>query len=115
MDNREVRIRKKVYDIEKYNKVIDREFTEFTEPLLEDNTDTIEEFFRLYEKLFFTIPIEGQTNSHKYILTRSSELTDFEKNTEDIQPLLDEIADLRENLLNANNQIIELQNQLATR
>ena len=114
MDNREIRIQKKVYDVDKYNKVIDREFTEFTEPLPEDDTDTVEELFRLYEKLYFTIPIEGELNSHQYILRRSSELTDFEKNTEDIQPLLDEIADLRSNLLNANTQIIELQNQLAT-
>lgn len=111
----EVRFKKDVFDLNKYNKVIDRSFNEFADDPPEQDTDTVQELFRLYEKLFFTIPIEGENNSHQYILKRSSELTDFEKNTEDIQPLLDEIANLRANLLEANKEIIELQNQLASK
>jgi hypothetical protein len=41
-------------------------------------------------------------------------LTDFEKNTQDIQPLLDEIAILREQLLSANEEIFELTNTIRT-
>jgi len=114
MDRKQIQLNKNVYNSERYNKIIDREFQEFIEPVIEDDPDTVGELFRLYEKLFFTIPIEGEVNSHKYILRRSSELTDFEKNTDDIQPLLDEIADLRRELLTANEEIINLQNQLAT-
>lgn len=109
----EIRLKKDVFNSEKYNKVIDRSFNEFIDPTPEQDTDTVEELFRLYEKLFFTIPINGDINSHEYILKRSSEIADFEKTTEDIQPLLDEIADLRRNLLESNEEIIQLQNQLA--
>lgn len=109
----EIRLKKDVFNSEKYNKVIDRSFNEFVDPTPEQDTDTVEELFRLYEKLFFTIPINGDINSHEYILKRSSEIADFEKTTEDIQPLLDEIADLRRNLLESNEEIIQLQNQLA--
>ena len=38
---------------------------------------------------------------------------DFEKDTEDIQPLLDEIAQLRNQNLEQAGQIIELQTQIA--
>ena len=114
MANKQIRIEKNVYNNQRYAKVIDREFNQFTEPDPTDDPDTVQELFRLYEKLFYTIPIEGEINSHQYILQRSSELTDFEKNTDDIQPLLDEIADLRRDLLSANQTVIELQNQLAS-
>ena len=40
---------------------------------------------------------------------------DFDKDTEDIQPLLDEIAQLRNQNLEQANQIIELQTQIAER
>ena len=110
MAREKVRIQKESYRSDQFNNLVDREFKTFIKPAIEIDTDTIEEFFRLYDKLFFTIPIEGEINSHQYILQRSSELTDFEKTTEDIQPLLDEIAQLRQQLLDANQQIFELEN-----
>lgn len=54
-------------------------------------------------------------NSHAYIIKRSSELVDFDKDTEDIQPLLDEIAQLRNQNLEQANEIIDLQTQIAAR
>lgn len=110
MARERVRIQKESYRSDQFNNLVDRKFKTFIKPAIEIDTDTIEEFFRLYDKLFFTIPIEGEINSHQYILQRSSELTDFEKTTEDIQPLLDEIAQLRQQLLDANQQIFELEN-----
>lgn len=110
--SKEIRIKKTVFDKGDFISVVDRSFTSFVEPEQVIETDTVEELFRLYEKLYFSIPKEGETNSHRYILERSSELVDFEKNTEDIQPLLDEIAQLRVQLLNANQQIFELQAQI---
>lgn len=110
--SKEIRIKKTVFDKRDFISVVDRSFTSFVEPEQVIETDTVEELFRLYEKLYFSIPKEGETNSHRYILERSSELVDFEKNTEDIQPLLNEIAQLRVQLLNANQQIFELQSQI---
>jgi len=74
---------------------------------------SVEEFFVEYDRLFYDIPPEGEVDSHRFLITRSSELVDFEKDTEDIQPLLDEIAQLRNQNLEQAGQIIELQTQIA--
>lgn len=109
MGKERVRIQKQLFRSDQFNTLIDREFKTFIKPVQEIDTDTVEELFRLYDKLYFNIPIEGEINSHQYLLRKSSELTEFDKSTEDIQPLLDEIAQLRQQLLNANQQIFELE------
>lgn len=109
MAKERVRIRKQSYRSDQFNNLVNREFNTYTKPEVVVDTDTIEELFRLYDKLFFTIPIEGEQNSHQYLLQKSSELTDLEKTTEDLQPLLDEIAQLRQQLLEANQQLFELE------
>ena len=53
--------------------------------------------------------MEGENNSHQFLLKKSSELTKLEQTSEDIQPLLTEIAQLRQQLLDANKQIFELE------
>jgi hypothetical protein len=105
----DVQIQKTVFNSTEFGKVINRNFTTFIQPVPEEDTDTVDELFRLYEKLYFVIDIEGETNSHEYLIRRSSELVNFEANTEEIQPLLDEIAQLREQLLQANQQILDLE------
>lgn len=105
----DVQIQKTVFNSTEFGKVVDRNFSTFTQPVPEEDTDTVEEFFRLYEKLYYVITPTGETDSHEYLIKKSSELVDFEKNTEDIQPLLDEIAQLREQLLQANQQILDLE------
>ena len=110
MAKERIRIQKEVYRSDQFNNLVDRQFNTFTKPVEEVDTDTVEEFFRLYDKLYYTIPIEGDENSHQYLLQKSSELTDFEKTTEDIQPLLDEIAQLRQQNLELNQQIFEAEN-----
>ena len=110
---RDIQIKNKVYAKDKLDKVVDRDFTFFVpEEALEDEI-TLDEFFAAYENLYFEIPIKGDSDSHQYLANRSSELTGFEKDTTDIQPLLDEIANLRQELLNSQEQIIELRQQEA--
>lgn len=104
-----VKVQKTVYNSIQFGKVIDSTFSTFTQPVPVEDTDTVDELFRLYEKLYFVIDIQGETNSHEYLIKKSSELVNFERSTEDIQPLLDEIAQLREQLLQANQQILELE------
>lgn len=110
MAKERVRIQKEVYRSDQFNNLVDRQFNTFTKPVEEVDTDTVEELFRLYDKLYYSIPVEGEENSHQYLLQKSSELTDFEKTTEDIQPLLDEIAQLRQQNLELNQQIFEAEN-----
>ena len=105
----DIRIQKTVYSTPEFTKIVDTSFKTFTQPVPEEDLDTPEEFFRLYEKLYYVIDIEGETNSHQYLVNKSSELLNFDAVTEDIQPLLDEIAQLREQLLSANEQILTLE------
>jgi hypothetical protein len=104
-----VEIRKTVLGTDNFNKVIDNSFKTFTQPVPEEDPDTPEELFRLYEKLYYSIDVTGETDSHEYLIKKSSELVNFDRVTEDIQPLLDEIADLRGQNLALNQQLIDLE------
>lgn len=105
----DIKVQKTVFNNTEFNRVVNRNFTTFTQPVIEEDPDTVEELFRLYEKLYLVIDIEGEINSHEYLVRRSSELVTFEANTEEIQPLLDEIAQLREQNLLLNQQILDLE------
>jgi hypothetical protein len=104
-----IKVKKTVYSKDDFEKAVDRSFTSFVEDTIEEDRDTGEELFRLYEKLYYEIPIEGSLNSHEYIVKKSSILANIEKDLSDIQPLLDEITQLREQLLLANQLLIEAQ------
>lgn len=103
-----VNLVKKVFNKDKYNQIIDVNFHQFvieqpTTSSVITNND-IEEFFKTYEKIFYSIPQEGELNSHKYLINKSSEYLGIISNI-DIQPLLDEITELRNELLQANTTI----------
>jgi len=108
-----IKIQKTVYKKDSFGKVIDREFKSFVSDTEVNEVKTIQQFFRDYEDLYLDIPIEGEGNSHRYLVDRSSELLDLKDNLLDIQPLLDEIAELREQLLEANTKNIDLEIELA--
>ncbi len=108
----DIEIRKTVYNKTEFSRVIDKSFKTYTQPVPEEDLDTPEELFRLYDKLYFVIDVEGEENSHEYLIRKSSELVTYDKNTEDIQPLLDEIAQLRVQLLQANQQILTLETKV---
>ena len=106
-----IRAKKKVYKKDDFEKAVDTSFNTFVDPVIQEDTDTVEEFFRLYEKLFYDIPIEGPNRSHEFLIKKSSELIQITENTDDIQPLLDEITNLREQLLLINQELIETQTE----
>jgi hypothetical protein len=109
---KEVTIQKTVFSTVDFNKVINSTFSTFTQPVPEEDRDTPEELFRLYEKLYYSIDVMGDTNSHEYLVMKSSELLTFDRVTEDIQPLLDEIAQLRQENLGLNQQILTLETKI---
>lgn len=109
--DKEINLHKSVLSKDEFDKVVDSSFTTFVDPTPEEDTDTVEEFFRLYSKLYYEIPIEGATNSHQYLLQESSKLVNLEKDLTDVQPLLDEITELRERLLVVNQEKIEIQTE----
>lgn len=104
-----IQIQKTVYNKEEVGKVLDRNFNTFKTTAEETNSITVQEFFDNYEELYYEIPVEGDINSHTYLVKKSSELLNIQTTNEDIQPLLDEISQLREQLLIANKQILDLQ------
>ena len=75
---------------------------------------TVGDFFSVYNNLFFLIPKEGP-NSHTTLIEESTEFVDYKANQLEIQALLDEIAELREqnlqltidigNITNAQSEI----------
>ena len=106
----EIKIQKTVFNKDQFDKVVDRSFKTFVQPEPVEEQTSIEEFFNLYEQLYFEIPVEGELNSHRVLVEKSSELVEFEKNTEDIQPLLEEISTLREQILDFQQQLIAANN-----
>jgi hypothetical protein len=102
---------KTVYNPTQYEKVVDRKFHTFKKPSTEKDTDTIEELFRLYDKLYYEIEGEGAIFSHRYLVDKSSKFLNDDVQNDLIVPLLDEISSLRTKLLEANSQILTLTNQ----
>ena len=111
--DKKVHIQKTVLDRTGFKDFIDNKFNFFKEPEPVVDPDTVEELFRLYDKLYMQIPIDTDQQSHKYLVEQSSELYQVDKQLESIQPLLDEVASLRGQLLEANRQILELEAKLA--
>jgi hypothetical protein len=107
-----VKLQKTVKEKDDLKKVISSTFTTFVQPEDLPDTDTVSELFRLYDKLYLEIPLVGPL-SHTYLIEESSKLVDIQQDNQAIQPLLDEITDLRERLLLANEQIFELEQELA--
>ena len=95
----DIRVKKTVLDKDEFEKVVDTSFKTFVTASAVQDNDTVEEFFRLYNKLYYEIPIDDDTDSHKFLIQESSKLVDLEKDLTEIQPLLDEISYLREQLL----------------
>jgi len=102
--------RKNVFNKAQYSKTIDTSFKEFGVTTISDDLQsqpTIEQFFELYNQLFYDIPPNGETNSHEFLVQQSGEYINFEANAEEIRALQDEIANLREELLSSQIQIAQ--------
>jgi len=100
------------YDKNSYNKFINTSFTQLGVTSVQEQIttqDTVSDFFNMYNEMFYQIPELGTTDSHEYLVQKSSEYIGFEANQEEITALQAEIAQLRIDLLDAQKQVIELQ------
>ena len=107
-----VNLNKQVYDKRQYTKVIDTSFKQLGVQTIQEQIDqqpTVNDFFSMYNELFYQIPELGATNSHEYLIKKSSEYISFDANQDEIIALQNEIAQLRIDLLDAQKQVIELQ------
>ena len=103
-------IQKQVLNKKDYSKVIDINFYQlFNGQNIETTpTFTLDDFFQLYESLFYQIPKEGDINSHRYILQKEANYLGVEINQDNIQALLDEITSLRQELFNTQQIVNSL-------
>jgi len=107
-----VNLNKKVYNKNTYEKVIDTSFKQLGVKTIQQQIaaqPTSNDFFSLYNDLFYDIPELGEVNSHEYLIKKSSEYINFEPNNEEIIALQAEIAQLRIDLLESQKQVIALQ------
>ena len=102
-----IRIQKNVLSKDDFDKSVDRSFKTFINEQIEEETDSIQELFRLYDKFYYEIPTEGDELSHEFLIRESSKLIKVESDNEAIQPLLDEISELRQRLLEQQQAAIE--------
>ena len=98
---KQVNLTKNSFSKTQYPKVIDTEFSQLTpqdtEPIAVQDV-SVDEFFLLYDKLFFDIPQRGN-NSHETLITTSTEYIGYNPLTTEIEALQQEITELRRQLL----------------
>jgi hypothetical protein len=106
----QIPIEKQVFDKIAFGKVIDTQFSQLLNQQVEEETPvfTIEDFFELYEQLFYQIPKEGDSNSHQYIIEKEAEYLGIIINQDDIQALLEEITTLRQQVLDTQTALDEI-------
>ena len=109
-----------VFDKQAFNETIDTEFSELGNTNTPDpsffNVDlaTQQDFFTLYDKFFFDIPKEGDTDSHTYLVQTSGDYVNFERDQAALKELLDEIADLRGENVKLRIDKVNLEVKVAT-
>ena len=102
-------LNKTVYNRREYVNVIDTSFTQITPTIPVEDTITVEQFFQYYSKIFYDIPTVGEINSHEYLIKTSGAYINIAVSNDESQLLLDEITSLRQQLLTANQQLINTQ------
>jgi hypothetical protein len=103
----QIPIEKQVFDKNIFERVIDTQFSQLIKAQSFDTTVpmTVDDFFKLYEELFYQIPREGDINSHRYILEKEADYLGVNLNDDDIQALLDEITNLRQEILDTQKTL----------
>ena len=71
-------------------------------------TISVNEFFTAYEDLFYQISKLGETNSHEYLVKKSSEYIGAVSTNEEVQALLDEITSLRQENLDLQKTLLTI-------
>ena len=107
-------LKKNIYGRNTYENVINTQFSQLTKPtvLPLKSDDSISNLFRLYDLLFYEIPKIGISGSHEFLIKESTNYVGVSENSDDIQALTTEISNLRKELLDRDNIILNLTSQL---
>ncbi len=108
--SQQIKLTKQVYDKNQYQKVIDTSFTQLVQPTTSSTGSvlpSVDQFFEYYNQLFFDIPKFGETNSHEYLIKTSQEYIGISNVVNDeIQALIDEVTELRQENLDLQQQLL---------
>jgi hypothetical protein len=111
-----INLNKEVFDKKTYQKTINTSFSQLGVPPIQSQLDdqpTVQEFFNMYNDLFYQINELGPDNSHEYLVKTSGEYIAFEEKDELIEALQKEIGDLRKELLQAEQDLADSLGDLA--
>ncbi len=108
-----------VFNKTAFNNTVNTNFTQLDQAppdlsFFDSNLATVNDFFNIYQNLFYEIPKFGPTNSHEYLVVESTAYSNVIENQEQIDALLEEIVDLREENLTLQLEIEELLGVKAT-
>lgn len=104
-----INLNKNVFNKEDFLKTVNTSFTQLIPPTpVEVPAMNVDEFFAEYDRLFFQIPRNGANGSHEELVSRSSSYIGVTGQADEIQALLDEINDLRTQLITAQQEIVNL-------
>lgn len=104
------KLTKTVFDKATYDNVVNPSFQQVTPKVQKvDNFITVDEFFSYYTQLFYSIPPKGDINSHEYLIKQSGAYIQGASPNDELLLLTDEISSLRQELLQANQTILNLQ------
>jgi hypothetical protein len=107
----QIPVQKTVFSKDSYSRVIDTQFSQLITQEDDTLSFSVDDFFELYDQLFYQIPRDGETNSHQYILQREADYLGISISQEDVQALLDEITSLRQQVLDTQTIINDLTKQ----
>ena len=108
-----VNLNRQVFNKQKFNDTVDTTFSELGVQeqdlkFFDLNLATGNDFFILQNKLFFEIPKEGAINSHTFLVKESGDYVGSQLINEEIQALLQEISDIREENLVLRQDNVDL-------
>lgn len=109
----EIKVASTIYQKTQFNNTVDTQFKQLIQSSsIVNDTPTVDipTFFSYYEDLFFAIPKEGSSNSHRYILERTAEYLGVNLTNSNTQELLDEINSLNSQLLDTTKELENIKN-----
>ena len=115
----EVSLKREGFNRKQFNDTVNTQFNELgvgTPPDLanfDPSLATVGDFFTIYQSLFFQIPKEGDVNSHLFLIKESSEYLNYRAQQEEIEALLEEISELRQQNLDLVEDLSNVSNELA--
>tara|TARA_B110000503_G_C6965395_1_gene336897 strand:+ start:75 stop:446 length:372 start_codon:yes stop_codon:yes gene_type:complete len=113
MASEAVNLNKQVFEKRQYDRTINTSFTQLGQSTLVDTGSalpSVDQFFDYYNQLFFDIPKFGVTNSHEYLIKTSQEYIGASNVVNDeINALIEEITQLRQENLELNQQLVSSQ------